>query len=133
MTNSILLPVTSFIALPLTLLMVGLALKIGFMRRRYRIAQGSNDNRQLAKFIAAHSNAIENIPLGLLLLGVAEIQGVQYSLLVVCGILLILARSMSAWGLCHHTGHSVGRFYGILLTWIVMIALALLNIFHQIT
>lgn len=128
MNLSLSLPITSFIALPLTLLMVGMAFKIGTMRRKFKIGQGDKGNKALAKMRAAHSNAVDNIPLGLILLAMAEIQGVEQNLLILTGGLFVAARALSAVGLIKHTNHSTGRFYGIVLTWLSLLALALLNL-----
>jgi uncharacterized membrane protein YecN with MAPEG domain len=49
-------------------------------------------------------------------------------LLHICGIVFILARVMHAAGLSRSSGHSVGRFAGIGLTWMVLIVLAVWNV-----
>ncbi|HXU55673.1 MAG TPA: MAPEG family protein, partial [Casimicrobiaceae bacterium] len=74
------------------------------------------------------ANAVEwGLPVLLLLL-VAEENRASPLLLHVCGIAFILARVMHAAGLSRSSGHSVGRFAGIGLTWLVLIVLAVWNV-----
>lgn len=132
MSLTLSLPITSFVAVLLSLLMVGMAIRIGMMRRANKIGAGDGKNKGLAKLIAAHSNAVDNIPLGIILLALAEIQGANASLLATCGIIFVSARGMSAFGLKQHAGHSPGRFYGIILTWLSLVSLAVINLFLQL-
>ncbi len=127
-----LLPVTSLIALPLTILLIGLASRVATLRIHNKIGLGIGSNKTLAKAMAAHGNAVENIPVALLLFALAEIQGANIILLSVCGVVFIVGRLMNALGVSQHAGRSFGRFYGIILSWFVIIFLGILNIWLNV-
>ena len=122
------LPITSHIALPLTILMIGLAFRVAALRIRNKIGIGVGSNKTLARAMAAHSNAVENIPLALILFALAEWQGAHRQLLMVWGVIFVVARLMNAYGVSRHAGNSPGRFYGILLSWFCLLFLAGLNL-----
>ncbi|MDH5447032.1 MAG: MAPEG family protein [Gammaproteobacteria bacterium] len=122
------LPVTSFTALPLGMLMIGLAYRVATLRIRNKIGIGVGSNRTLAKAREAHGNAVENIPLMLFLLAIAELQNANTWLLAGLAGVFVIARLMNASGVSQHTGRSFGRFYGTLLSWFVTIFLGLLNV-----
>jgi len=110
------------------LLLIVLALLVSRRRLRTRIGLGVGGDAQLERSIRVHANAVEwGLPVLLLLL-VAEENRASPLLLHVCGIAFILARVMHAAGLSRSSGHSVGRFAGIGLTWLVLIMLAVWNV-----
>lgn len=122
------IPVTSVFTLCLTLLIIYLALQVVRNRKKYRIGYGDAENKDLCKAIAAHSNAVENIPLALLLLLMLEINQLNQTLLIAFGVALLLARIIHAFGLLKSITVSFGRTYGTMLTWLIMIAMAALNV-----
>lgn len=122
------IPVTSIFALCLTLLIIYLAMQVVRNRRKYRVAYGDAENKDLCKAIAAHSNAVENIPLALLLLLMLELNQLDQLLLIAFGCALLLARIIHAFGLLKSIAVSFGRTYGTLLTWLIMIVMAALNV-----
>lgn len=121
-------PVTAWYTALLGLLIVLLAIRVTMLRRRHHVGLGSGDNDALRLAIRAHANAIEYIPISLLLLLVLELNGGPHWLLHVFGITLVMARLLHAWGLSHSAGTSFGRFSGTALTWLVIMALAAINI-----
>lgn len=121
------LPVTSLLALPLTFLLIGLAYRVAALRIRNRIGLGVGSNKTLARAMAAHGNAMENIPVALILMALAEIQSANPIFLSVLGVVFVMARVMNALGVSQHSGRSFGRFYGILLSWLVIIILVVSN------
>ena len=78
--------------------------------------------------IRAHANALENIPIALLLLLMLELNHLNPILIHVVGGMLLLGRLLHAWGLSRYDGPSFGRFYGMILTWLSILAMAILNI-----
>ena len=76
--------------------------------------------------IRAHANAIENLPLALLLLGLLEWNQTAPLWLHVCGCVLLAGRVLHALGMSIRAFESVGRVTGIALTWGVMAAMAVL-------
>lgn len=67
---------------------------------------------------------MEYVPLTLLMFLLAELQKAPPLLIPGFGIALILSRILHAAGLSRSGGYSLGRFYGTLGTWLVMIGLA---------
>lgn len=118
------LPVTSLYAGLATLLIIGLAARIPPMRRRYRVGIHSGQNETLARAIRVHGNAVENVPLGLLLLALLELQDVSATLLYVTGGVLMAGRLIHAWGLGRSAAYSPGRFWGTVLTWLSLLTMA---------
>jgi len=108
------------------LLVLLLAARVVLMRNRRKVGLGDGNIPELAKAIRAHANAVEYLPIGLLLLLLLDLDQTRPSLLHLFGITLLLGRVLHAWGLSHHAGPSFGRAGGIALTWLVMLAMALL-------
>lgn len=122
------LSITSAISLPLIILMVGLAGRVATLRMRHKIGLGVASNKTLARAMGAHGNAVENIPVAILLIAIAELQSANTILLSVCGGLFIIGRGMNAYGVSRYSGQSFGRYYGTILSWFIMVSLAILNI-----
>lgn len=127
------LTITSFITLPMTFLIVGLAYRVAALRIQCKIGIGVSSNKTLAKTMAAHGNAVDNIPLALILFALAEIQGANTLLLSACGVIFVVARILNAWGVSRHSGKSFGRFYGIILNWMILVVLAMVNFWLNLT
>lgn len=115
-----------------TILVIGLALAVSMRRRTVRVGLGSGGDSTLLQRIRAHANALENLPLALLLLLCLELGQAQPLLLHGFGSALILGRLLHASGLWHSAGISFGRFYGTLLTWGAMLGMAGLLLWRQI-
>lgn len=116
--------ITAFTAAILSTLLVILGFRVAMCRRSAKIGTGDRGDKQLILRHAAHQNAVDNIPLALILLGLLEYQQAAPTLLLSLAVLLILARLAHAWGMSRHGGHSGGRFYGIVATWSVILILA---------
>lgn len=107
-----------------TLLIVALAFRVSLHRKKYQVGIGAGNQLQLDLAIRSHGNAVENLPLALLLLSIAESIGLPLWAVHSSGIVLIVSRVLHAWGLSTSQGTSTGRFVGILLCWFVMVVLA---------
>lgn len=118
--------ITGIYAALATLLVLILAARVVLARNARNIGIGDGGDRDLVKRIRAHANALENLPLALLLLLLLELNQTQPAWLHAFGIVLIAARAAHAIGLSRTSGYSPGRFAGIGLTWLVMLAMALL-------
>lgn len=119
------LPITALYAGLCGLIVFTLAFRVVVLRRRLRIGMGDGNNADLARRVRIHANAVEHIPLLLILLALAEGLGASPVLLHAAGIGVVIARVLHASGMTRSAGHSFGRFWGVLITWIV---LALLSI-----
>ena len=110
------------------ILVVFLALRVVQFRFRNKIGLGDGGNSELLRRVRAHANAVENMPLALLLLGGMELNGYPPALVHGFGATLFVSRAAHAWGLSHSSGTSKGRFLGSLFTWLLMLAMALFAI-----
>jgi uncharacterized membrane protein YecN with MAPEG domain len=104
-------------------------MRVVLFRFRHKIGLGDGGDRELMKRVRAHANAVENLPLALLLLGGLELNG-YYGQPIIHGFgaTLFVSRAAHAWGLSHSSGTSAGRFLGTLFTWLLMLAMALFAI-----
>ncbi|MCK7597048.1 MAPEG family protein [Microbulbifer sp. CAU 1566] len=111
------------------LLVIALAFKVVTFRRGKKVGIGTAGDKEGEVAVRAHANAIEYIPLALILLLVAEINGLSHVWLHVLGASLVLGRLLHAVGFTvGKGGYHPGRFVGTLLTWIVILALAVINL-----
>jgi uncharacterized membrane protein YecN with MAPEG domain len=113
-----------------TLLVLVLSTRVVVRRLSQRIGLGDGEDRELRKRIRAQANAIEYLPLALLLLGSLEWNQTQPAILHACGIVLIVARVLHGFGLSRSGGMSAGRLTGTGLTWTVMLVMAVLLIWQ---
>lgn len=122
------IPVTGLYTAIFTLLL--LALAFGVVRQRMKLKKSlGHDHPDLQVANRAHANALEYVPVALLLMGIAELNGGSNSLLHLFGLTLLGARLAHAWGFLRSKGGThPGRYWGTLFTWLVMLLLALLNI-----
>jgi uncharacterized membrane protein YecN with MAPEG domain len=111
-----------------TILVVFLGLRVVQFRFRNRIGLGDGGDPTLQRRVRVHANAVENLPLALLLLGGMELNGYSPALVHGFGATLFVSRVAHAWGLSHSGGTSKGRFLGTLFTWTLMLAMALFAI-----
>lgn len=118
--------ITGLYAALSTLLILVLALRVIAYRRTHQIGLGDGNDGELRKRIRAHGNAIEYLPLGLFLLLLLELNQTAPLLLHIFGVVLILARLAHAWGVSRHSGISPGRATGVVLSFAVLLAMALL-------
>ena len=111
-----------------TILVVILALRVVRWRFRHKIGLGDGGDPALQRLVRVHANAVENLPLALLLLGGMELNGYPAALIHGFGATLFVSRVAHAWGLSRSSGTSKGRFFGTLFTWLLMLAMALFAI-----
>lgn len=108
-----------YIAL-LGLLMLGLASRVVVMRFRYKVGIGDGKHPPLQLAIRTHANAIEYIPMALLLLIALENSWQVNGLTHAMGSILFIARALHAIGLSQSPGTSKPRVLGTVLTWGMM-------------
>jgi hypothetical protein len=120
--------ITALYAGVLTIFVVILGFRVALRRIDRRVGMGDGDDVVLKRRVRIHGNAVEHVPLALLLLLICELLGVAPTWLHAFGISLVLARVLHAVGLTLHSGSSFGRFVGILATWAVMLGMAIMTI-----
>ncbi len=123
-------PITAVYGALAALLIVALMANVIRYRRRLQIGMGAGGDQTLSVAIRAHANAVETVPMAVVLLLLAELNGAPAALLHALGLLLLASRVFHAQGLLvHGGGYSNGRFYGTIGTWIVLgVAIAALPV-----
>ena len=124
-----LVPITALYASLCAILIIGLAFNVVGLRREKKVGLGDQDVEALARAIRSHGNAIEYVPIALLLILVLELNGIRAQLLHTLGGALFVARVLHAWGLSHSGSRSFGRFYGTLITWMVILGAAATHLY----
>lgn len=122
------LPITAVYGALLALLTVLLVLLVVRLRRSLRIGIGDGGNRDLARAIRVHANAIESIPLFLILFAVYEINGGNYLVLHAFGMVYLASRVAHAAGMLRSAGASPARVAGTVGTVFALIGLAVVNL-----
>lgn len=124
--------ITALYAGLLALLFIALAARISLLRRKHHVGIGSGGNQELALAVRVHANTAEHVPLALILLLIAELQGLTGWSLHLAGSAFFLGRVLHAIGLGRSPGLSTGRFLGTALTWTVIIGLGGTLIVHSV-
>ena len=96
------------------------------LRRKNRVSVGDGGNEELQLAIRAHSNALEYIPITLLLLLTLELDGAPKLLIHVLGATMLIGRILHAMGLPAKDFKK--RVLGMQITIYLLIGLAILNI-----
>ena len=123
------LPISGLYAGLATILVITLAFVVIRQRQTLRVGIGDGGHESLARAIRVHANAVETLPLSLLLLVILEVNQASASSLHIFGGLLMLGRVLHAWGLSHKTGTSFGRFWGMVITLLVQCGLVVANLY----
>ncbi|MFT5592521.1 MAG: putative membrane protein YecN with MAPEG domain [Oceanicoccus sp.] len=124
-----LLPITALYGALLGFLLLHLAYLVVMTRQKYKSALGHKNDDIL---IAArnHANAAEYIPIMLILLALAELNGAANGILHIIGALFVAARYIYAWGFrASEEKTHPGRYWGIVITFFCIATLGLLNLY----
>jgi len=121
-------PITALYAGILALVLTALAINVTVHRWRVRVPIGQGTDPLMARVIRVHGNAVEYIPVALLLMLLYEINGGRALLLHTAGITLTVGRILHAWGLTRMARPNLSRAAGQTLTWLSIIALAVFNL-----
>jgi uncharacterized membrane protein YecN with MAPEG domain len=127
------LQITGLYASLLGLLIIFLAYKVVVFRRNQKVGLGDNGDIQGQKVIRCHANAVEYVPILIILMAIYELNGGSALVLNIIGVLAVVCRMLHALGLSKSGGVSTGRFYGTLITWLLIVTLAGLNIINYFT
>lgn len=122
------LSITAIYAAILALIILALGINVTVHRVKLRISLGDGGNPQMLRMIRLHANAIEYIPLALLLMALYEFNGGWHAALHAVGIALIAGRLVQTAGMWSTEMPGLGRRIGQTLTWASLGALALLNL-----
>jgi hypothetical protein len=122
------LPITALYGSLCGLLIIVLAIQVVRLRRKLKVGIGTGNDYQLKRAIRVHANAIEYIPIALILLALFEANQGNTFLAHGVGMSLVIGRVLHAQGLGSSPGTSFGRFWGTLLTWFVILILSIANL-----
>ena len=101
-----------------------LAAQVVRHRRRARVGLGTGGDSGLERAVRVHGNFVEYAPMVIILMTLNELSGAPAWLLHACGSAFVLGRIWHAFGLSGHSGVSKGRFFGTLISWVVMLVMA---------
>jgi hypothetical protein len=118
------LPVTALYAAALAALFLALTWRVIRRRRGLGIDMGSGGDRLTERFVRAHGNFAEHVPLALLLMAVAEANGAPAPLLHGVGAALLAGRLAHAWSFSVAGLRLGSRTAGVTLTLTVLAVLA---------
>jgi len=123
-------PITALYAGILALLVTALGINVTAHRAKFGVMLGDGDKPQLRRMIRIDGNVVEYVPIGLLLMGLYELDGGLTLALHAAGIALIVGRLMFVPGMLNTDGPNPVRASGVTLTWITIAALAVLNLWR---
>ncbi|MCZ4339482.1 MAPEG family protein [Shewanella colwelliana] len=110
---------------------VYLTLRVIKLRRKFSIGIGVAGNESLRLADRVHGNLLENAPIAMGLLLVAELNGLPALYIHIIGIVWLIARVLHAVGLIQGKGgYHFGRFWGVLTTWLVILTLSVVNVVY---
>jgi hypothetical protein len=113
--------VVALYAALLALLFVGLSIRTLRLRRSLRIAVGDGGNPAMLRAMRVHSNFAEYVPLGLILLLLAEAGGTPAWLLHGLGACLLAGRCAHAYGVSRPTEDFRYRVFGMAMTFTTLL------------
>jgi uncharacterized membrane protein YecN with MAPEG domain len=112
----------------LGLIYITLSYRVVKLRRIHQVGIGDGGVSDLQKTIRAHANFMEYVPICLVLLTLLAASNVSHLIVHVAGAALVIARSLHAIGLTSDSGKSFGRFWGTLVTWLLLLGMSLVNV-----
>ena len=123
--------VTPLYAGLLALLFFALSLRVVQMRGT-GISLGDGGNPAMLRRIRGHANFAEYVPLVLIMMALLELSKFSIYVLHALGITLFVARLLHGYALSFTEKFKFGRFWGTLLTYIVMVVAGVLCIYQGI-
>ena len=122
------LSITAIYAAILALIILALGVNVTMHRVKLRISLGDGGNPQMLRMIRLHANAVEYVPIAVVLMAIYEINGGWHWALHVVGIALVAGRLIQTAGMWTTDVAGAGRKVGQSLTTLSIAALAVLNL-----
>jgi uncharacterized protein len=122
------LSITATYAAILALIIVALGINVTVHRVKLRVSLGDGGNPVMLRMIRLHANAVEYIPLALILMLAYENNGGWHTALHLIGIALVAGRLIQTWAMWSTEIAGPGRGTGQTLTWASIVVLAILNL-----
>jgi len=126
------LAITALYAGIFALWMTALAINVTVHRVKFSVGVGDGGNPTMLRMMRLHANATEYLPVTLILMGIYELNGGSHLYLHIAGIAMIVARLAHASALWRSAGVGFARRFGQGVTWLVIIALAVVNLLKLI-
>lgn len=124
-------PISAVFAAALGLLLLVLSLLVVRFRLKFKQGLGVSEDIDFQATVRAHANLVEYAPIGLIMLAIAELNGVSGSLIYWTGLGFVIGRLLHAFGMINgRGGPHMARMAGILLTWLAILVLSLLLIWN---
>ncbi|MFM2130289.1 MAG: hypothetical protein RL477_1835 [Pseudomonadota bacterium] len=120
--------VTSLYASLLALLFVPLCIRVIRRRRQLRVGVGDGGDPVLLRMQRVQGNFAEYVPFALLLIALAEAQGLPFEIVHAFGLTLLIARVLHAWGVSREPENLRWRVIGMALTFSVLVFGAAANL-----
>lgn len=114
----------------LALLIQFLGGSVGATRGRLKIPLGDGGNPGLIIKSRRHMNAVENVPLALILIALVELNGAPKLWIHIMGVALLAARIVHPFGLKMDSMNQPARIFGAAVTALVMVAAAAILIWQ---
>jgi uncharacterized protein len=118
--------IVPYYAAALTLLYIALTFFVIRQRRSAKSSLGTNGSKALERAVRAHGNFIEYVPLALILMLIAEMRVAHPYILHAVGIALVVARTLHALGISNMNEDFRFRITGMMMTFGVLVVLAIL-------
>jgi len=122
--------ITALYGAVLALIIVALGINVTVHRVKLSVPLGDGGNAQMLRMIRLHGNAVEYIPLALVLMLAYEINGGWHSALHVIGVALVAGRLIQTAAMWSTEIAGPGRGTGQTLTWLSIAVLAVLNLWQ---
>lgn len=129
---NMLAPHTSLYAALLGLMVLFLAFRVVRLRRSQKVGLGAGGDAQIEHAMRVMSNFVEYVPIGLILIGLLEINSTPAWMIHLFGATLLLARLAHLQGFGSSSGVTRGRYFGTLGTWLVILFAGLANLVHYV-
>lgn len=126
-------PVSAVIASAVTMLLLFLSYRVTSFRVKHKQGLGVADDLDFEVAVRSQANLVEYAPFALIVLAIAEINGVSATLIYWTGMAFFIARVLHAWGMYKGRGSShPARLVGFLLTGLSMLAIAVLAVVNVV-
>ncbi|MEL7044421.1 MAG: MAPEG family protein [Pseudomonadota bacterium] len=124
--------VTGIYAALLGLLFVALSVRTLRMRRSLQIAVGDGGSAEMLRAMRVHANFAEYTPIALLLIAMAELNGVNALVVHALGASLLMGRVSHAWGVRQMSETFLFRIFGMAMSLTTICVAALLLLYTAI-
>jgi uncharacterized membrane protein YecN with MAPEG domain len=121
--------VSALYAVLSALLLMKFSFDVVRLRLQYRVAYGDGGFSELQSAIRIHGNAVEYIPIAIVLMLFMEMNGAETWMVHICGIVLLAGRLMHYYGFHHRLFR--WRRSGMSATWCALLLMVLANLWYM--